>query len=106
MFRALDGARDRCYDGAACVRGGQAPLGSRSHKTVLEVPQMRRSVVRMAGILILILSMALGTAAAPVFAGELGGGSDALISALLVAPKGSCAYIQNADTGTFFLARK
>jgi hypothetical protein len=63
---------------------------------------MKRSLIRSVSVLMLILALALGTMAAPAFAGELGGNGTLEIQ-LFGQPNGTCAYIQNASTLHFFV---
>jgi hypothetical protein len=68
---------------------------------------MRRTVARTLTVVIAVLALALGTLAAPAFAGlGAGGGAQDVVDFLALHPDVTCAYFTNATTGhTFFGVR-
>jgi hypothetical protein len=65
---------------------------------------MTRAVARSLTILVLILGLTLASMVPTASAGSLGGSGNSLVTFLIGASPGTCAYIQNALTGTFFVA--
>jgi hypothetical protein len=67
---------------------------------------MRRTVARTLAVLIAVLALALGTLAAPAFAGLGAGGGASVFNFLQQNPDVRCAYFTDATTGhTFFGVR-
>jgi hypothetical protein len=64
---------------------------------------MRQSLVRSISVLMLVLALALGTMAAPAFAGFASGAGDILAQSLIGQPVGTCAYVQDLDSTHFFI---